>query len=106
MCIRDSINTVPKSDLLDNTGRKVMELEESDFSQLFAAGYQFPEPFKVKAADGDVYKRQVLNEIQFEIGHYSLFNSPAWFTDGVELQMCIRDSDHTGSIIPWKRLLI
>ena len=27
----------------------------------------------------------VLNEIQFEIGHYSLFNSPAWFTDGVEL---------------------
>ena len=34
-----------------------MELEESDFSQLFAAGYQFPEPFKVKAADGvtDLY---------------------------------------------------
>ena len=27
----------------------------------------------------------VLDEIQFEIGHYSLFNSPAWFTDGVEL---------------------
>lgn len=51
------INTVPKTDLLDNTGRKVMELEESDFSQLFAAGYQFPEPFKVKAQDGvtDLY---------------------------------------------------
>ena len=34
-----------------------MESEESDFSQLFAAGYQFPEPFKVKAADGvtDLY---------------------------------------------------
>lgn len=51
------INTVPASDLLDNAGRKVMELEISDFSQLFAAGYKFPEPFKVKAKDGvtDLY---------------------------------------------------
>lgn len=51
------INTIPASDLLDNTGRKIMELEKSDFSQLFAAGYQFPEPFKVKAKDGvtDLY---------------------------------------------------
>ena len=51
------VNTIPKTDLLDNTGRKIMTLEESDFSQLFAAGYQFPEPFKVKAADGvtDLY---------------------------------------------------
>ena len=31
------VNTVPKTDLLDNTGRKVMDLEESDFSQLLAA---------------------------------------------------------------------
>ena len=29
-----------------------MDLQESDFSQLFAAGYQFPELFTVKAADG------------------------------------------------------
>jgi dipeptidyl aminopeptidase/acylaminoacyl peptidase len=51
------INTIPATDLLDNTGRKVMDLERSDFSQLFAAGYQFPEPFKVKAKDGvtDLY---------------------------------------------------
>ncbi|MDH6359042.1 DPP IV N-terminal domain-containing protein [Parabacteroides sp. PF5-9] len=51
------INTIPASDLLDNNGRKVMELEKSDFSQLLAAGYQFPEPFKVKAKDGvtDLY---------------------------------------------------
>ena len=51
------VNTIPKTDLLDNTGRKVMSLEESDFSQLLAAGYKFPEPFKVKAADGvtDLY---------------------------------------------------
>ncbi len=27
----------------------------------------------------------ILGEIEFEIGHYSLFNSPAWFADGVEL---------------------
>lgn len=51
------VNTIPRTDLIDNTGRKIMSLEESDFSQLFAAGYQFPEPFKVKAADGvtDLY---------------------------------------------------
>ena len=51
------VNSVPKTDLLDNMGRKIMTLEESDFSQLFAAGYQFPQPFKVKAADGvtDLY---------------------------------------------------
>lgn len=51
------VNTIPKTDLLDNTGRKIMTLEESDFSQLFAAGYRFPEPFKVKAANGvtDLY---------------------------------------------------
>lgn len=51
------VNTIPRTDLLDNTGRKVMQLEESDFSQLLAAGYRFPEPFKVKAADGvtDLY---------------------------------------------------
>ena len=51
------VNTIPATDLLDNMGRKVMTLEQSDFSQLLAAGYQFPEPFKVKAADGvtDLY---------------------------------------------------
>lgn len=27
----------------------------------------------------------VLDEIEFEIGFYSLFNTPAWFTDGIEL---------------------
>jgi len=38
------------------TGKR-MDLEEADFSQLFAAGYRFPERFKVKAADGitDLY---------------------------------------------------
>jgi dipeptidyl aminopeptidase/acylaminoacyl peptidase len=51
------VNTVPKSELRDANGRKVMDLETADLSQLFAAGYQFPEPFKVKANDGitDIY---------------------------------------------------
>ena len=51
------VNTIPCADLIDRNGKKVMTLQESDFSQLFAAGYQFPELFTVKAADGvtDLY---------------------------------------------------
>lgn len=51
------VNTIPCADLIDRNGRKVMTIQESDFSQLMAAGYQFPELFKVKAADGvtDLY---------------------------------------------------
>lgn len=34
-----------------------IDLETADLSNLFAAGYKFPEPFKTKAADGvtDIY---------------------------------------------------
>lgn len=51
------VNTVPKSEVRDVNGKKVMDLETADLSQLFASGYQFPEPFKVKADDGitDLY---------------------------------------------------
>lgn len=51
------VDTTPKSMLIDNNGRKIMDLETADLSQLFAAGYKFPEIFKVKAADGitDLY---------------------------------------------------
>jgi dipeptidyl aminopeptidase/acylaminoacyl peptidase len=51
------VNTIPCAVLKDVTGKQVMKLQESDFSQLLAAGYRFPEPFKVKAADGvtDLY---------------------------------------------------
>ncbi|MEO6681864.1 MAG: DPP IV N-terminal domain-containing protein [Ginsengibacter sp.] len=51
------VNTIPQSALYDHNGAKVMELEKADLSQLFAAGYKFPEPFKVKADDGvtDLY---------------------------------------------------
>jgi dipeptidyl-peptidase-4 len=51
------VNTTPASALFDANGRKVLDLEEADFSALSDAGYQFPEPFQVEAADGvtDLY---------------------------------------------------
>jgi dipeptidyl-peptidase-4 len=51
------VNTVPTAVLYDKSGAKVMDLETADLSQLFAAGYKFPEPFKFKADDGitDLY---------------------------------------------------
>jgi dipeptidyl aminopeptidase/acylaminoacyl peptidase len=51
------VNTVPVSELRDRSGAKVMDLEKADLNQLFATGYQFPEPFKFKADDGitDLY---------------------------------------------------
>lgn len=51
------VNTTPASALFDATGRKIMDLEEADLSLLMAAGYKFPEPYTVKAADGvtDLY---------------------------------------------------
>lgn len=51
------VNTVPKSVLYNNAGRKIMDLETADLASLFAAGYKFPQPFKVKADDGitDLY---------------------------------------------------
>jgi len=51
------VNTVPKSELRSSNGSLVLQLEEADLSALMATGYQFPEPFKVKADDGitDLY---------------------------------------------------
>ena len=51
------VNLTPASALYNTTGRKVMDLENADFSKLLEAGYQFPEPYTVKAADGitDLY---------------------------------------------------
>lgn len=51
------VDEVPFTELFDVTGRKVMKLEEADFSRLMASGYKFPTPYKVKAADGvtDLY---------------------------------------------------
>ncbi len=51
------VDTIPETALYDCMGNKLMVLETSDFSQLLANGYKFPETFTVKAADGvtDLY---------------------------------------------------
>ena len=51
------VNTQPKSALYNSMGKKLIDLEKSDMSQLMAAGFKYPEPFKVKSADGitDIY---------------------------------------------------
>ncbi len=51
------VNTIPETEIRDNEGKVVMQLETADLSNLFAAGYKFPETFKAKAADGitDIY---------------------------------------------------
>jgi len=62
------VDTVPKSILYDARGQQLVELEEADLSRLFEAGYQFPEPFRVKADDditdlyGVMYKPFDLDE--------------------------------------------
>ncbi|MFO7894424.1 MAG: DPP IV N-terminal domain-containing protein [Longimicrobiales bacterium] len=51
------VNTVPATVLRDARGNETAALAEADFSRLFDAGWQMPEPFTVKAADGvtDLY---------------------------------------------------
>jgi dipeptidyl aminopeptidase/acylaminoacyl peptidase len=51
------VNTIPLSALYGIDGKKIMDLETADLTNLFAAGYKFPETFKVKADDGitDIY---------------------------------------------------
>ncbi len=46
------VNTTPAAALFDSRGRKLLDLEQADFSKLLEAGYQFPEPYTVKADDG------------------------------------------------------
>ncbi len=51
------VDTVPESVLMDAAGAAVMPLDKVDSAPLLAAGFKFPEPFKVKADDGitDLY---------------------------------------------------
>ncbi len=51
------VNTIPTSAVFDASGQRIVDLEEADFSSLLDAGYRFPEPYTVKAADGvtDLY---------------------------------------------------
>ncbi len=46
------VDTAPVSALYTAEGKKIMDLETCDMSQLFLMGYKFPEVVKVKAADG------------------------------------------------------
>ncbi|MCF8406511.1 MAG: S9 family peptidase [Chitinophagaceae bacterium] len=46
------INSTPTSTLYSTDGKKLMDLEIADLGSLFAAGYKYPETFKVKADDG------------------------------------------------------
>ncbi len=45
------VNTTPAAALFDTNGRRILDLQDADLSQLLAAGYRFPEPYNVKAAD-------------------------------------------------------
>jgi dipeptidyl aminopeptidase/acylaminoacyl peptidase len=51
------VDTAPKSELYEVSGQKLLDLEATDVSRLLEAGFKFPEPFTVKAADGitDLY---------------------------------------------------
>ena len=46
------VDTAPVNTLYSTSGKKIMDLDTCDLSQLFMAGYKFPEIFKAKAADG------------------------------------------------------
>ena len=46
------VDTTPVNYVYSKSGKKSVELGTADLSQLFAAGYKFPERFTVKAADG------------------------------------------------------
>lgn len=51
------VNTAPVSVLVSSRGKDLAQLAQTDVSRLLAAGYQYPAPFTVKAADGitDLY---------------------------------------------------
>lgn len=51
------VNTTPANALFRASGEKIMDLESADLRKLHEAGYQFPEPYTVKADDGitDLY---------------------------------------------------
>ena len=46
------VDTAPVNYIYNKNGKKTLDLGTADLSQLFAAGYKFPERFTVKAADG------------------------------------------------------
>ena len=51
------VDTTPSAVVIDRDGEILVDLEDADLSLLMDAGYDFPEPFGVKSADGvtDIY---------------------------------------------------
>ena len=58
------VNTTAISSLYGSDGKKLMDLETADLSSLIAAGYKFPETFKVKADDGITFRVFNFNHFQ------------------------------------------
>ena len=46
------VDTAPVSELYSTDGKKLLTMQTVDMQPLFDAGYKYPEPFVVKAADG------------------------------------------------------
>ena len=70
-----------------------LQLEEEirSYENMVALWNEF-NPSLIKVKDVTLSTRKiagvlvpVLNDIEFEIGTYSLFNSPSWYADGIEL---------------------
>ena len=70
-----------------------LQLEEEirSYENMVALWNEF-KPSLIKIKDVTLSTRKiagvlvpVLNDIEFEIGTYSLFNSPSWYADGIEL---------------------
>ena len=51
------VDTTPNAVVIDRDGETLFDLEDADLSKLFEAGYEYPEAFGVKSADGvtDIY---------------------------------------------------
>ena len=77
----------------DEVSRLELQLEQEirNYDNMVALWNEFrPDLIKVKDVHLSTKKfagvvTPVLDNIDFEIGYYSLFNSPAWYTDGIEL---------------------
>ncbi len=77
----------------DEVKKLELQLEEDikSYDNMVALWNEFtPDLIKVKDVSLSTKKIAgvvipVLDDIEFEIGHYSLFNTPAWTTDGIEL---------------------
>ncbi len=68
-----------------------LEKEIQSYENMVALWNEF-NPNLIKVDDVSLYTKKIagvvvpmLDEIKFEIGRYSLFNSPTWYAEGIEL---------------------